>query len=69
MKKQKHKLSERINIRLSPYEKNFIQGLANIYSGGNLSLFLVYAALNCDRKFLSSDELRESIRIIRKSGE
>jgi len=66
MKKEKHKLSERLEIRLSPYEKNFIKGLANLYSNGNVSLFLVYAAFNSERKILKEDDLLESKRRIRR---
>jgi len=62
MKKEKDKSSERINIRVSLYEKNFIQGLADLYSGGNISLFMIYAVFNCDRKFLEENDLRESNR-------
>jgi len=62
----KQKLSERVEIRLSPYEKNFIKGLANLYAGGNISLFLVYAAFNSDRKMLGENDLRESNRSLRK---
>lgn len=58
----KAKLTERIEIRVSPYEKNFIKGLAGIYANGNMSLFLVYAALNTKRKYLKGDELIKSKR-------
>lgn len=66
MKKEKGKLTERFELRLSEYEKNFIKGLSNLYAGGNMSLFIIYACFNCDRKFLKEDELKESKRIIRK---
>lgn len=66
MAKEKKKLSERIEIRVSPYEKNFIQGLANLYADGNLSLYLVYSAFNSERKILNEDDLPESIRKIRR---
>lgn len=62
----KKKLTERIEIRVSPYEKNFIKGLAEMYAKGNLSLFLVYAAFNSERKFLNDDDLVESKRKTRK---
>ena len=65
-KKVKDKLTEHIHIRLSPYEKNFIQGLADLYAKGNLSLFLVNAAFNSDRKFLEENDLRESRRRTKK---
>lgn len=66
VKKEKDKLTEQLNIRLSSYEKNFIKGLAKMYANGNVSLFLVYAAFNSDRKFLNEDDLLESKRRIRK---
>lgn len=62
----KKKLTERLEIRVSPYEKNFIKGLADLYAQGNVSLFLVYAAFNSERKFLNKDDLNESQRKIRK---
>lgn len=65
-KNQKEKLSEVITIRVSPFEKNFIKGLADMYSQGNLSLWMTYAALNAERKFLKEDDLIESNRRIRK---
>ena len=66
MEREKQKLTERINIRLSPYEKNFIQGLSRLYADGNISLFLVYAAFNCERKVLDETDLVESKRKKRK---
>lgn len=60
------KLSEKIEIRVSSYEKNFIKGLADMYAGGNVSLFMVYSAFNADRKILGEDDLRESKRSLRK---
>lgn len=62
----KEKLTERIEIRLTPYEKNFIQGLADMYASGNISLLLVYSVFNADRKLLGEDDLRESRRSLRK---
>jgi len=66
MKREKKKLTEKIELRVSPYEKNFIKGLAKIYAQGNISLFMAYAAFNCERKMLSEDDLVESKRKIRK---
>jgi len=62
----KEKLTERIILRLSPYEKNFIKGLAKIYADGNVSLFMVYAAFHSDRKMLKENDLRASRRSIRR---
>lgn len=64
--RRKPKMTEVIQVRLSYYEKNFIQGLADLYAQGNVSLFMVYSAFNSDRKMLSEDDLRESNRSIRK---
>jgi len=66
MAKEKKKLTERIEIRVSSYEKNFIKGLADLYAEGNVSLFLVWAAFNSDRKILGENDLRESNRSKRK---
>ena len=62
----KNKLTEIITIRVSPYEKNFVKGLAKLYAQGNMSLFLIYAAFNSERKFLKEDDLKESKRSTRK---
>ena len=66
MTREKEKLTERIEIRVSPYEKNFIKGLARLYAKENMSLFLVFAAFNSQRKFLKDDDLKESKRSTRK---
>lgn len=65
----KHKLTEKIEIRVTEYEKNFIKGLADLYAQGNVSLFMVYAAFNSDRKMLKEDDLAESNRRLRKGRE
>lgn len=41
-------------IRFSAEEMNRIQMLADIYAGGNFSLWIRHGALNCDRKVLVS---------------
>lgn len=66
MKKEYDKLTETIIIKVSPYEKNFIKGLADLYAQGNMSMYLVYAAFNSERKFIEPDDLRECNRRIRK---
>lgn len=43
---------EYIQIRVSPWEKNRIRGLAKLYAGGDLSLWIRHAAFNAERKFL-----------------
>lgn len=44
--------SQNITFWVTEKEMNRIQWLADIYAGGNLSLWLRHAALNADRKFL-----------------
>ena len=39
-------------IRFSAEEMNKIQMLADIYAGGNFSLWVRHGAMNCDRKVL-----------------
>ena len=56
------KLTKSVLLRLTEYEKNFIKGLADIYANGNVTMFLVYAAFNSDRKFITDDDLPESRR-------
>jgi uncharacterized protein (DUF1778 family) len=65
-KPDKDKLTERIELRVSPYEKARLQGFADLYARGNLSLFLVYTALNVNRKFLEENDLLSSNRRIDK---
>lgn len=62
----KEKLTERIEIRVTPYEKNFIKGLANIYSNGNISALLVHSVLNVNRKNIEKNDFNKSERSIRK---
>ena len=58
----KDKLTFRIEVRVTEYEKNFIKGLADIYSNGNISMLLVYAAFNFVRKFLEESDFLKSKR-------
>lgn len=46
------KKTERIDLRLTEKEKNRIQILADRYAGGNVNLWVVYAALECPRIYL-----------------
>jgi hypothetical protein len=62
----KNKLTERIGIRLSPYEKNFIQGLANIYAEGSISALLLHSVFNLSRKAITKEDFPRSKRYIRK---
>lgn len=49
LKRQK---GARIEIRLSQYEKNKLQYLADRYAAGNLSAWILYASFNVPRKVL-----------------
>lgn len=52
-------LTEKIEIRVSEFEKNRIKFLADKYAKGNVSLFLVYHGLNSIRKEIDSDDVAE----------
>lgn len=58
----KRKLNEVIQIRVSDFEKNRLKFLAEKFANGNLSLWIIYCALNAPRKKLKFDELEESSR-------
>ena len=58
----KRKLNEKIEIRVSLYEKNKIKYLADLFANGNLSLWVTYAALNAPRINVKPDDLEESSR-------
>lgn len=64
MKKSKPKLTEIVKVRVSTQEKNRLRWLADHYAGGNLSLWLVYAGLSAERKYLKENDLRDSGRRI-----
>lgn len=52
----------KVQFRISEYEKNKIKMFAAKYAGGNLSAWLIYAAMNAPRKFLQENiEPKESI--------
>jgi len=54
-----HKLSERGAFRCTEKEMNRIIWLAGHYAGGNVSRWVVYAALNAERKFLTMNEIKK----------
>lgn len=62
----KSKLNDTIEIRVSTLEKNRLKGLAKLYAGGNLSLWLVYAGLNVERKNLKETDLWDSARRLKR---
>jgi len=64
---RKKELTEKIEIRVSEFEKNRIRWLAKKYANGNVSLYLIYHAMNAVRKEIDPDHLKEySLR--RKKG-
>ena len=52
------KLIKKIELRCSDKEKNRVKFLADRYAGGNVSLYLIYAALNIDRKKISPKDVK-----------
>ena len=62
----KDKLTERIEIRLTRYEKNFIKGLADLYAQGSISALLLHSVFNVTRKVITKDDFPRSKRYIRK---
>jgi hypothetical protein len=65
-RKDESKLNKILSFRMTEYERHFVQGLADIYAGGNLSLYMIHAAFNCERKFITKDDIPESNRRIIK---
>lgn len=49
----------RIQIKCNNKIANRIKTLADLYAGGNVSLWLQYAALNCPAKFLTTQDSRK----------
>lgn len=62
---EKEKLTERIEIRVSPREKNIIKMLANMYADGNISAYIVERVINTSRKFVDQQDFDLSIRKVR----
>jgi hypothetical protein len=46
------KKTEIIHLRVTLYEKNRMKHLAEMYAGGDLSLWMRWAGLNAERKML-----------------
>ena len=57
--KREKSLTEYIHIRVSEFEKNRLQWLSNKYADGNLSLYLIYHAMNAPRKKIDPENLKE----------
>ena len=49
----KNKKQKRIEIRVTEFQKNYIQGLADIYSNGNITELLIDSVMNKERRFHS----------------
>jgi len=60
------KLTERIEIRCSKQEKSRLKWLADIYAGGNLSAWLMYAGLKMVRQRINKRKFRESNRRVER---
>lgn len=56
MKKVKPVRSLMIQIRVTEWEKNRIEGLAKLYANGNTSLWVVHSALNGPRERLTNEK-------------
>lgn len=52
-------LTEKIEIRVSEFEKNRLKWLANKYANGNVSLYLIYHGMNAVRKNINPSHLSE----------
>jgi hypothetical protein len=42
----------KIQIRISEYDKNKIKMIADKFADGNVSAWLIYGAINVDRKYI-----------------
>lgn len=56
---RKKELTEKIEIRVSEFEKNRIKWLAKKYAGGNVSLYMIFHAIHAIRKEIKIDDLKE----------
>lgn len=56
---RKKELTEKIEVRVSEFEKNRIKWLAKKYANGNVSLYLIYHAMNAPRKEINPEHLKE----------
>jgi len=62
----KKKLTEKIEIRCTPEEKNTLKMLAEMYSSGNLSAYVMDRALHASRKLIKTKDFEFSERRIKK---
>jgi len=66
MTTRRKELTEKIETRVSEFEKNRIQFLADKYANGNVSLFMVYHAINAPRKEIDEKDLADYSKRRRK---
>ena len=59
MTSRNKQLTEKIEIRVSEFEKNRLKWLANKYANGNVSLYLIYHGMNAPRKDINPEHLKE----------
>lgn len=64
---RKKELTEKIEVRVSEFEKNRLRWLANKYANGNLSLYVIYHAMNAPRKEINPEYLKEFSKRNKKS--
>jgi hypothetical protein len=63
----KEKMTERVYIRLSPTEKMELAKLANLYSKGNISAYVVGIVLYGGRKFIQREDFEFSARRVKEN--
>lgn len=56
---RRKELIKKIEIRVSEFEKNRLQWLADKYANGNVSLYLIYHGMNAPRKEIDPKNLLE----------
>ena len=62
-------LTEKIEIRVSEFEKHRIKWLAKKYAHGNVSLYLIYHGMNAPRKEIDAESLIEYSKRRKKGPE
>ena len=56
------KLDDKIEIRCSTFQKNTMQGLANMFAKGNLSKFVRHCVLNTNREHIENNFESDGLR-------
>ena len=64
----KNKLTEKIDVRCSPEEKNIIKMLAALYSNGNMSAYIIDRVLYGNRKVIKDGQFELSERRLKKKA-